>query len=211
MSHTTNMDDPDAVLDAISQLIIFHTLGRRSLDEYPGRMPYGVASKLGKRHGLHPETLRHARRFASPALDGYTRKELDRLFGRAERHQYVLTRSNVTKLLTIRDRAVRSELELLMIEGRWSRRQLDDEIRKLLGKRMNAGRRPRRAADGRDAALQILRAAEQTQRVFEQFGVGCDDSADPEIQLPPKLRCEMAALHKALGRLAVIAGEAMES
>jgi hypothetical protein len=196
------MDDVRAVDDAIAKLESFHAIGRETLDAYRDRLPHGVAPVLAERHGMHPEILRSARRFASPARDGYSRKDLDRLVGRMRRYRFALHRSHLIKLLTVRDRDERSRLELDVIQGRWSRRQLDFELRLRRGKLMHAGRRPRQVATSEEAALSVLRAAETLLRVFAQFGVGDSLKAeDVDVPAPPELEREMQRCHETLQEL----------
>lgn len=205
MGRTNGKSDAASIESAIKELIKFHEVGRACLDQYPGTMPPGAAAKLSARYKLHHEVIRLARRFASPKHGGYSKRDLDRLFGRSRRYVCPLNRTCVTKLLTVQDAAERSELELDMIRERWSKSDLDDALRLRYGKRMYAGRRPKRAKNRNDAALQILRAVEQAQRALEQYGSADPGNADDSIRLPPRLHIAIASTSTSLDHLREVA------
>jgi hypothetical protein len=87
-------------------------------------------------------------------------------------------------------------MERELVKGKWNQRRLMDVIRQRYGKRSHAGRRPRQPIDEHDAALQVLRLAEQFVRVVQHLGVGAgDDTLRPPVKLPVKL---VAALRESV-------------
>lgn len=191
---------------AIADLSHLHELGRQSLEDYPDSLPHGATENLASEAGVSPEVLRHSRRFSSPALGGYSARDLERLFGRCRRHRCAVKRTNVLKLLTIEDMALRSDLELAMIKGRWSRRRLVDEIRLRLGTRKkHAGRKPHGVRNLREAALQANRAATQAIRVFDQLAPPDSAPHGTPIPLPRKLLQQISQAKDALVHLGEVA------
>lgn len=193
---------------AIADLSHLHELGRQSLGDYPDSLPHGATGNLASEAGVTPEVLRHSRRFSSPALGGYSARDLERLFGRCRRYRCAVKRSNILKLLTIEDPAMRSELELAMIRDRWSRRRLQDEMRLRLGTRKkHAGRKPRGVENLREAALQASRAASQTIRVFDQLAPIDKPPHSAPVRLPKRLSRRIALAREALVHLGEVADE----
>ncbi len=209
---TNQPSSADQVEAALADLIDLHDLGRESLEAYPGNLPHGATGDLAAEAGVTPEVLRHSRRFASPALGGYSARDRERLFGRCRRFRCAVSLTNVRKLLTIEDPAVRSDLELAMIKGRWSRRRLDDEIRMRLGNRkQHAGRKPRGVRNLREAALQASRAATQATRVLDQLDPAEKDQGRPPVPLPKKLSRQIRQAREALAHLRDVADQILTS
>lgn len=209
MSESRKSIHPSEIERAIADLIAFYEIGRACIDKYPSTMPTGVAAELSAKYRLHHEVIRLARRFASPKHGGYGKRDLDRLFGRSRRYVHPLNRTCVTKLLTVKDATERSELELDMIRERWSKSDLDDVLRLRYGKRMHAGRRPKRAKNSSDAILQILRTAEQAKRSLEQYASVDQGSPNGSTQLPHELKKAIASTSTSLDCLREAAQQIM--
>lgn len=205
MAGPNKKNDTRSVEAAIKKLIAFHEIGRACIDKYPGTMPTGVAAELSAKYRLHHEVIRLARRFASPKHGGYGKRDLDRLFGRSRRYGWPPNRTCVLKLVTVKNAAERSELELDMIREGWSKSDLDDVLRLRYGKRMHAGRRPKRAKNSSDAILQILRTVEQAQRALIQYSSVEAENTDESVKLSPKLHKAIAATNKSLDSLREVA------
>ncbi len=111
-----------------------YEVGRASLAAM-ARLPYGKAERLLFR-GCRGEKLRKARALASPE-NGYTERDLEELLAQSERAGYPFCVSMLVKLLGVpkagsRDGCTRAQLQRQAIRERWSRRQLEWAIRRLI-------------------------------------------------------------------------------
>ena len=93
-----------------------------------------------------------------------------------------------------------------MIEGEWSRRRLQDEMRLRLGTRKkHAGRKPRSVENLREAALQANRAAAQAIRIFDQLVPPDLAPRSAPVRLPRKLSNQIMQAKTALVHLGEVA------
>ena len=128
------------VEDALAEIRRLYATGRSSLEPYPQRMGYGEMKSEAERLGYNPETLRKARAFK----ENYSEKELDTLCAHARKHQFAIPVSHVVRLQSVPTEH-RTALQQELIQHKWSKRELDGEIRKRFGNRMPTAGRRRRA------------------------------------------------------------------
>jgi len=141
--------------ECLEQVRKFHGQGLASLGRFPDRVGYGSMKAVVER-GQKPEMLRKARQFANPDT-GYSPGELDALVTRCEAKVYPLGISHVIRLLSIpKNGGQRKALEQKAIAGRWSRRRLDIEVRKVIGPQRAFAGRPCRKPENKDDALVMI-------------------------------------------------------
>ena len=146
---------------AIAAIKKFHKQGQKSRADHPERLGY-QAGKLAKAANINPDTLRKARDFAHE----YKPDDLDRLFARCREHQSPLFVGHVIRLITL-GRKQRLRLELKAIKGRWSKRQLDEDIRKICGnRRAKSGRLPRVPQDVAGIRVELRRISLKWERMY---------------------------------------------
>ena len=146
---------------------MFYEAGHRSLKDYPERMAYGVLKKFTDNGQIgQAEQQRKARAFAHPK-SGYTKAEMQSLISRCEREGFAIGLSHIIRLLSIPKGADRTALQNAAIDGHWSPRRLDAEIRRSQGKKQKpgVGRRTRPPADTNEALYRLSRQCEQWRRL----------------------------------------------
>lgn len=193
--------DNSRVRASVAELRRFYAVGRKSLDKYPDGVGYGGMNEEAAKHRLSAEMLRKARALAA----AYTQKDLDSACRAAQHHGYPLGVSHVILLLSVGDKPRRNRLQRDLIEKRWSKRELDAEIRKRFGNRNpTAGRRQTSPETAEDAYYAIGRLCRQWERLME--ALDRPPTADAEGMqvinpaMPPDLR-------KLLTRAAAVMGE----
>lgn len=165
----------------------FHAVGRKSLDRHPDAVGYGSMEAEAERLGVSAEMLRKARAFAG----AYTDADLDDLYALADGHDFPLGVSHVIRLLSIPTRS-RARFQRATVQGRWSKRRLDAEIRKRFGNRQPAaGRRQASPETAEDAYYAIARLCHQWQRLTAALdrppAIDAEGVRVSGPELPPKL------------------------
>jgi len=152
------------VEQAIRTLQAFYEAGRQSLEEYPGRMPYGKMKEQARKYRLHAEMLGKARVLAHPPA-GYTPAQMAALYGLIRNHGFWHGRpvgpSHVIRFLTIHGQRQRAAFQRDAIVGKWSRKRLDAELAARFGRRREAFRKSPAPATPADALYEILRLSER--------------------------------------------------
>jgi len=189
----------DAVRRTIQEVRRFHALGRKSLGKYPFPMPLKTRPVEAESRGLSPEILRRARRFADPER-GYTERELDELFELCRKSESPLGLSHIYLLLNV-PKAKRPGLQSQAVGQRWTRERLRLEIRRLLPRHSQGGRRPQQPASSADALQQIVDMCSRWRRWNEVLA-----RPGGSYQLGPAIGRQMTAIDKRMGKLAQLAG-----
>jgi hypothetical protein len=154
-----------AVREAIEQIRAFHKVGCQSLGDLPGGDGRALDADA-KRRKLTTALLRKARQFAHPE-HGYSEdrlKELCRLL-RAHRPEFGITHVGIMVTAPWPHRA---DLQRRCITESWSKSQLEDEVKKLLGPRREGGRRRRVPTDCPLVLVQLDEMADTWQRWHRQ-------------------------------------------
>jgi hypothetical protein len=134
----------------VAKLRKWHETGKKLLRKYPSvtRAASNELDEFAKENDMHASTARRLKSFAHEKK-GYTEAELDRLVERCLKYERALGLSLIARLLSIPDRKIRAELELLTLENAWGRGRLDQEIvSRLRRRRAGSGRRPTVPTDG---------------------------------------------------------------
>ena len=169
------------MLAAVSELRRVHAQGVASWNDTKGGRPdYGTMKELDER-GKSSELLRKARAFAN-VTSGYSPRELDALIGQCETEQFPLGASFVYRLVAVQKGSKREILQRRLIQGHWSRRQLDAEIARLVGNRRPlVGRKIRLPADPAEAMYLVTRLSKH----LNHFLVAVNASS---LELPPSVQ-----------------------
>jgi hypothetical protein len=188
-----NSDSERDVERAVDALRTYYEMGQESLSRDPKRVEYGQSN----------EPLRKARVFAAT----YTERELEKLLDRCQKHNRALGITFIHRLATVRIKEDRNKLELAMIRERWSRYQLDREIRRYCGNRhgsRNVGRSPHRPKDTADALTELIRLSVKVTRWAEMMSPA-DASSNSFIttldDLPKGIREQIKVLLPQLRKL----------
>lgn len=177
-----------AVDPGIREIRRFYAKGQRSLRRHK-RLPYGEAADCAEFAKLSPEKLRKARSFAST----YTLDELNSLCRRCIKEHYPINVSHVICLITVK-RAQRTAVENQAIKGHWSKRRLDEELRKRYGSRRKwAGRKPRTANNVKGIRWEVIRLSKAWQRLYTAIYPPLETSAE---DLTPQGRKKREKLEK---------------
>lgn len=159
----------------------YHRMGQIKLQ---AREKLSTAEKalMAKYSSLNPDTQRKVVNFAF-AKQGYTQAELDRLIDLCRDHEFTLSFSHIERLLSI-PKEDRWAAQKKIVEGKWSRRDLDWWIKGQYGSRTKAGRHPKgfstpEALEGgiASACLSWLRQEENIERT----------NAEAFNRLPPRI------------------------
>jgi len=106
------------------------------------------------RRKINTDIARKNRQFADPE-HGYTAKDLEELCRLCDEHDCVFGVTSVYKLLTIKDRNERSEIQETAIRNRWTLAELEVELRRRFGSRGSGGRRPKMPATKGETLVQL--------------------------------------------------------
>ena len=150
--------DDKLVRAALKKIRDFHGEGKVSLEEMPDRAGHGTMLALEKK-GHSADAIRKARHFAS----SYSDKQIDDLLERCAKQNFPLGKTHVIQLLTL-DKSrgwggpPRRTIENAMIGGPWSKRRLEQEIKKYArGPEHPRGRRIQTLQDEHDAVTRLLK------------------------------------------------------
>lgn len=125
-----------SILNAkLKRVHAFYAKGKASRDDSPDRIRYGEANKSAERNKLHPEMLRKARQIARE----FPEDRFERLLSTCEASGFAIGITHLMRLASVRKG--RDALITRMIKGRWSLRQLNNEIAKLQPSMEGRGRR----------------------------------------------------------------------
>lgn len=113
----------------------FYEVGQDSQEESPDRLGYGEATSSAEDIGRHPEMLRKARQIVRE----FPAEKFDRLLARCEARDFAIGITHLMRLASVNKG--RSALITRMIDGRWSLRQLNNEIAKVQPSMAGRGRR----------------------------------------------------------------------
>jgi len=194
------------VAEAIREIRWFYEQGRKSLEKFPDRLPFGEAERSAKRLGLTGEMLRNARRFARR----FSKSELNRICERISAGGYSVTFQHLNRLVWLkRDDEFWNMLERTIKNG-LSCRELLQAIQRQTGKRSRAGRRPR-VKDRAGAIQKLLSWSEEWGRLRRVIYGARDGEKNGNESLakllPPSLdvpvrECDQAVekLYRAAGR-----------
>jgi hypothetical protein len=190
-------EDADQAIRAIRD---YHKEGRKSLREQPERGRHGAKQieAEAERLGWNPTKLRDARMFAHP-VEGYSRERLDELFQLLREHRPVFGVTHAAHLASV-PLARREEIQRRCIESNWSRSKLKAEIKRLLGRRKQGGRRRKVSSDPGEVLVQLDVMADTWQRWFRQ--VADEEEARPILnRLPSKVREQVHEVDAAMSGL----------
>lgn len=196
---------PDEVYRAIAEIERFYMIGHKSLAKYKRGDVYGRMTQEAAKVSLHPEMLRKARVLADPEA-GYTRSELSDLCRLIQKHGFWRGRpfgpSHLIRFLTI-PRKQRVAFQREAIQGRWSRKHLDAEIRLKFGKRRkDVGRKPKSLASPEEVYYELLRLSEKWLRVCQGLrGEETSNTGQIRKDLRPSVREEIEKIERVVERL----------
>jgi len=125
----------------------FYAIGQASLKDSPDRLRHGEANRTAEDLGLHPEMLRKRRQVA----EEFPKVDMRRLLSRCKESGFAIGITHLMRLASVHKG--RDALITRMIKGRWSLRQLNNEIAKL---KPSVEGRGRRRLVPEDAAGQIV-------------------------------------------------------
>lgn len=131
----SNLSRPNILTAQLKRARAFYAIGQASLKDSPGRLRYGEANSSAGDIGLHPEMLRKARQIA----EEFPEEEMRRLLSRCKASGFAIGITHLMRLASVRKG--RDGLITKMIDGRWSLRQLNNEIAKLQPSVEGRGRR----------------------------------------------------------------------
>jgi hypothetical protein len=130
-----NPSRPKRLLAQLRDVRDFYAKGQRSQAVSPDRLGYGEANSSARRRNLHPEMLRKARQIAQE----FPAEKFERLLTRCEARDFAIGITHLMRLASVNKG--RSALITRMIDGRWSLRQLNNEIAKVQPSMAGRGRR----------------------------------------------------------------------
>lgn len=141
---------------AIRELRQFHRTGKEILNMYGLRAIPGEHSMKDMREhfSLPAHVIRAVRKFADPE-HGYNKAELTELCELCGQHNRVVGLTLVRHLLTIPDKATRTQFQYDMIREGWTHSRTETELIRRYGRRRQGGRIPKVAEDLDAALLQV--------------------------------------------------------
>lgn len=173
----------------------FYEVGRLSLLQDPQRLPYDKAESRARRRNLHPEMLRKARQVAQE----FPAEKFERLLAKCEEQDFAIGITHLMRLASVNKG--RSVLITRMIDGRWSLRQLNNEIAKV--QPSMAGRGRRRLVP-EDAAGQLVMLKKECVRWNHLNQALAPDLRSPRVQRALKgVSSSIDSLMVALSRVEV--------
>jgi hypothetical protein len=149
-----------AIRRAIGDIRRLYTLGQRSVEEFPDRLPTGQGQKLGRATGLNRDMVEKARRFTQE----YSRQDLTALCREIEKGGFPLGVQHVVRMMRVKSQRQRQRLLQKTINNRWSCRDLASAVQRLTDRRPRAGRTPVVGSTG-DAVQRLLSICEQWRRL----------------------------------------------
>jgi len=137
--------------EAIGILHAWHFAGRKSLEQWAGRLPYGSdGSKSEKQRLLVQRWLADPKR-------GYTDSEFDALIRQFRQADFALGTTAMARIVGVKDKVARDKLVADAIAGRWPLSRIVAEIkrRKVTAPRPGQGRTVRPVNGVRDAVCRL--------------------------------------------------------
>jgi len=130
-----NPSRPKRLLAQLRDVRAFYAKGQDSQEVSPDRLGYGEANSSARNRNLHPEMLRKARQIAQE----FPAEKFERLLARCEARDFAIGITHLMRLASVNKG--RTALITRMINGRWSLRQLNNEIAKVQPSMAGRGRR----------------------------------------------------------------------
>ena len=187
-----------SVRAALKKIRDFHAQGKESLEEMPDRADYG--SMLAEEENGHSaDAIRKARHFAR----SYSDLQIDDLLERCAKQNFPLGKTHVIQLLSLDTRRgwrgpPRRMIENVMIGGHWSRRRLEQEIKKYArGPEHDRGRRIQTLQDEHDAVTRLLKHGGFWNRLIDAILA----SNESTLTLPAAMRDKLVENRNATKRL----------
>ena len=155
-----------SILNAkLKRVHAFYAKGKASRDDSSDRIRYGEANKSAERNNLHPEMLRKARQIARE----FPEDKFEELLSTCEASGFAIGITHLMRLASV-DKG-RVALITRMINGRWSLRQLNNEIAKLRPSVPGRGRRRLIPANESGRIVVLKRECIRWQRLNQQLTV----------------------------------------
>jgi len=176
---------------AAATIQAFWRSGKRSCQDNPRTLPRDWTEQANR---SEQETLRSARRVAR----AFSAADISRLRKLMVRHRCALSVSHVVRLCSIEKDTDRLSLLHEAVAQRWSKRQLDAEIKKRHGKRTTGGRivKPESVED---ACVQIIDLCDRWDRLCQQLETVAMHGRKPMLhQLSEALQQAIAAANEEL-------------
>jgi hypothetical protein len=162
------------VKEAVEDIRAFYKLGRKNPpQERRGRYGQESTRKQAEKRGTTPQMLYKARQLADPKK-GYTPREINDLISLMETVQpkqddtkAIFSRTHLIRLLPVKPKELRNQLQKEAIEEGWSVPDLMAEIVKCKGRREHGGRKHRMPADLAGLLVKVDSMAETWRRWYD--------------------------------------------